>query len=144
MMTLLSLGNCDRKICKWPTGKKRVANKSTTPPLLRLYGLQLAQHFVNLAQRFLGKYKENSKIILDLAQSLFQILSKMFKLVQRAKDLMGTLVYGKRLQRFELNSTQKWSCSAISSKRGCNNEMASIMIKLHGKVASGYVKALRS
>ena len=41
--------------------------------------------FVNLAQKFLRKYKENSKIILDLAQPLFQISSKMFKLVQEQK-----------------------------------------------------------
>ena len=53
--------------------------------LLRLYGAQLAQRFVNLAQKFLRKYKENSKIILDLAQPQFQISSKMFKLAQEQK-----------------------------------------------------------
>ena len=53
--------------------------------LLRLYGAQLAQHFVNLAQKFLRNYKENDKIIMDLAQSLFQFLSKMFKLAQKQK-----------------------------------------------------------
>ena len=36
--------------------------------LLRLYSGQLAQHFVNLMEKFLRKYKENNKIILNLAQ----------------------------------------------------------------------------
>ena len=53
--------------------------------MLRLYDAQLAQHFVNLAQKFSKKYKEENKMILDLAQSLFQISSKMFKLAKEQK-----------------------------------------------------------
>ena len=53
--------------------------------LLRLYGAQLAQHLVNLAQKFLRKYKVNNKTILDLAQSLFQFQVKMLKLAQVQK-----------------------------------------------------------
>ena len=53
--------------------------------LLRVYGEQLAQLFVNLTQKFLRKYKENNKIILDLARSLFKISSIMFKLAHEQK-----------------------------------------------------------
>ena len=61
--------------------------------LLRIYGVQLAQHFVNMAQKFLRKYKENNMISLELAQLLFQISSKMFKLAQeQTKAFVGTLV----------------------------------------------------
>ena len=53
--------------------------------LLGLYGAQLAQHIANLAHKFLKKYKESNKIILDLAKPLFQIWSIMFKLAQEQK-----------------------------------------------------------